>query len=430
KVTPINKERAYPKKIENGDFFAELYGQEDYENEVAQKEIAVGTHTLDYIMNITGKYFNAKDGSRVTCFQPQKYIGTIYMLGPCMTIGSFVEDQYTIESYLQKRLLEEGYNYRVENKGAMLRLDSQIDKKLEEIGSYDVNDIVIYQSRIGEAVGIEGNSLERIFMEQRIPSTWVTDMYFHCNHKANQLIADSILTMVEPCLLNEMAQDNNAERIQIDFDAIMKKYVHDKYLNQYFCHFSWEEYKTIGAIVMNCNPFSKGHRYLIEQAKQQVELLIVFVVEEDESLFPFEERFSLIVEGTKDLKNIIVVPSGDFILSRNTFCEYFWKEENEKAICNAEYDINIFADYIAKPLHITHRFAGEEPEDKLTRIYNETMKRVLPFKGISFVEIPRLAIDNETVSASRVRKYLKNKKYDKAFALLPETTVQYLIKQI
>lgn len=218
--------------------------------------------------------------------------------------------------------------------------------------------------------------------------------------------------------------------IQVDFREVMRDYVKKKYINQYFTELSVERYNTIGAIVMNCNPYSKGHHYLIGQAREQVELLIVFVVEENESLFPFEERYKMVLEGAKEFENVIVVPSGEFILSKNNFAEYFSKVSDWDVSINAEYDISIFADCIAGELHITHRFVGEEPEDKVTRIYNETMKRILPQKGIRVVEIPRIAIGSEVISASRVRKYLEIEDYEKVFALVPETTKRYLMQQI
>lgn len=428
KYNPIDSEREefWPKKVENEEFYGELYQLEDYENESAQKNFGEGAFTFENRDYITGKYFNAKNGIRVTCFQPEEYVGTIYILGPCMIVGAYVEDQYTIPSYLQKKLLEQGYNYRVENYGSVLRLDAKIDSRIEEIGKFHENDIVVYLSVKGKAVDISGNSLEKIFEEHKIPSEWVVNAYVHCNHKANQLVADSIFEMVIPCL----EEKDNDKDIHIDVYNVMKDYVQQKYLNQYFSHFCAEDYNTVGAIVMNCNPFSKGHRYLIEQARKQVEFLIIFAVEENASLFSFEERIKLIMEGTRDLDNVMVVPSGDFVLSKNNFREYFGKRETEAAVLGAEYDINVFADYIAGPLHITHRFAGEELEDRVTEIYNKAMAKILPPKGITFVEIPRIAVEGETVSASKVRKYLKDEEYNKAFDLLPDTTKQYLMKQI
>lgn len=422
-------ERMWKNGDKRAEFYDELYQTDSYKRGIVQKELNNAGMTFECKKNIVGKYFNAKDGRRITCFQPNDYIGTIYMMGPCLILGVVAEDQHTIESYLQKKLLEKGYRYRVENYGSMLRADACIDSRLEEMGVNNKNDIVIYLSRRGEAVNIPGISLEKIFETYQIPSTWVTDAYIHCNYRVHQLIAESLFNFLKPCLENKESYINN-EQIKIDIHAVMKKYVKHKYLDLYFSNFNGAHYHSVGAIVMNCNPFSKGHRYLIDRAVQQVEYLIIFVVEEDKSLFPFDERYILVLEGTKDLPNVMVVPSGEFILSHNNFFEYFSKQEDETVAINAEYDINIFADYIAEPLYITHRFAGEEPEDRVTAIYNETMNRVLPQKGIAFVEIPRITEEDVFVSASRVRTYLKNDMCDKAFALLPESTIQYLKQQM
>ena len=42
-------------------------------------------------------------------------------------------------------------------------MDSGIDVRLEEIGRYSPNDIVIYMSGLGESVNIKGISVEKIF---------------------------------------------------------------------------------------------------------------------------------------------------------------------------------------------------------------------------------------------------------------------------
>lgn len=431
KSTPLKQEiRMWTESVHKEIFYGELYNQKDYKTGVAQDEIYNAVYSMGYKREISGKYFNARNGRRLTCFQPEEYIGTIYLFGLCMMIGLYVEDKYTIASYLQKRLLEKGYLYRVENCGSMLRFDADIDSRLEEIGQYHMNDIIIDFSSIGEAVGIRAKSLEKIYEEKQIPLAWVTDAYTHCNHNANQAIADGILEWIEPDLLEQAGESIHNRNIEISIHDIMQEYIQRKYLNQYFLNFFGSQYCTVGAIVMNCNPFSKGHRYLIEQAAQQVDFVIVFVVEEDESLFPFEERFKMIQEGVRNLDNIMVVPSGEFILSKNNFKEYFSKQEDETLSINAEYDIHVFADYIAGQLHITHRFVGEEPEDKVTKAYNRAMKKILPPKGIAYVEIPRIMVNDEIVSASRVRKYLRDEEYSKAFALLPDTTVQYLAEQL
>lgn len=425
KSIPLNQEeRMWPEGEEKKAFYDELLHIKDYQDGTAQKEIFDANYNFAYKKNVDGKYFSAVDGKRRTCFQPDQYIGTIYLMGLCGVVGMYVEDQHTIASYLQKSLLQKGYSYRVENFGSNLRHDADIDSKLEEIGMYSKNDIVIYMSPIGGGIGIEGISFEKIFENHQISVQWVTDAYGHCNYQANQLIAESVLEMIASCLTKDDKRDNTV--MPVDIHDIMKRYVKREYLDCYFTYFDGAKYGTIGAIVMNCVPFNKGHRYLIERAREQVEYLIIFVMEE-ELLFPFEERFKMLQEGICDLENVLVVPSGKFFLPRNNFQVYY---SRAVSALNAEYDITVFADYVAKPLHITHRFVGEEPKDKITKIYNDIMKKILPQKGISFVEIPRMEMEGEIVSASKVRKYLKEEDYSGAWSLLPETTKMHLRQQL
>lgn len=405
-------------------FYGELLQLEDYEKGNAQREILRSDAYLGRKVNKVGKYYNIVDGRRKTLYQPKEFIGTIYLIGLCVIAGGYVEDQYTIASWLQKKLLEKGYPYRVENYGMEMRKD--IENRLDEIGVYDSNDLVIFHSWIGEAVHVPDISLEEIFRINQIPGNWVIDAYPHCNHKANQLVSEALFEMIEPKLLHER-EGKCVEKIRINFRQVMKEYVRHQYLDFVFSDFSGKNKKSIGAIVMEGCPFNIGHRYLIEQAKMQVDFLILFVLEEDTFFFPFKDRLKLIEEGTKDIPNIMIVPSGDFILSRYNFPEYYSREWDARAPVNAEYDINVFADYIAGPLGITHRFAGAEPKGKIKKVYYEAMRRILPQKGISFVEIQRMKRDDGIVSTSVIQSYLASKEYDKALNLVPESTKQYLM---
>jgi citrate lyase synthetase len=137
----------------------------------------------------------------------------------------------------------------------------------------------------------------------------------------------------------------------------------------------------------------------------------------------------MVREGTRDLENVTVVPSGNFILSQLTFPEYFLKIEDEDMTDNAEYDITLFAEAIAPKLHITFRFVGEEREDEVTAAYNSAMKKILPEHGIQLVEIPRKKVEdgNDTaISASLVRKRLEQESLEELSDLLPESTVRVL----
>lgn len=184
-----------------------------------------------------------------------------------------------------------------------------------------------------------------------------------------------------------------------------------------------------GAIVMNCNPLTNGHLYLIKKASEEVDTLLVFVVQEDKSFFPFQDRLYLVKEGTAELHNVIVVPSGEFILSNNTFPGYFHKESlNNSAECkiDASADITLFADVIAPELGISKRFVGNEPIDKVTNQYNQCMKEILPMRGINVVEIKRKEYSQSPISASQVRKLIKEKRFEDIEALVPKCTMQYI----
>ena len=179
---------------------------------------------------------------------------------------------------------------------------------------------------------------------------------------------------------------------------------------------------------MNCNPFTKGHRYLIEQALRRVDKLYVFVVEEDKSYFAFQDRIRMVQQGVEDLADVRVIPSGKYILSKDTFAQYFEKE-NVHVIENMDYDIRIFGEVVAKDLGIQYRFVGEEPFDRVTKAYNETMKRILPEYGVTVVEIPRAVCDAESgniISATLVRKALEEKNWQEIEMLCPISTVFYL----
>lgn len=183
---------------------------------------------------------------------------------------------------------------------------------------------------------------------------------------------------------------------------------------------------VIGAIVMNCNPFTLGHQYLIEYASDRTDYLYIFVVEEDKSFFNFNDRLELVKAGTSHLNNVKVLPSGKFIISSNTFSEYFAKANLAGATVDTSLDVETFAEQIAPVLDISVRFVGEEPLDPITKQYNQSMKEILPKYGIEVEEIPRKQSGGGVISASRVRKCLEKKAWDEINQLVPKTTYDYL----
>jgi len=186
----------------------------------------------------------------------------------------------------------------------------------------------------------------------------------------------------------------------------------------------------IGAIVVNCNPFTLGHLYLMETAAKQCGLLYIFVVSENKSRFSAETRLDLVSQGTAHLPNVRVCPTGPYLVSAATFPDYFLKDSGTVSAetLNTELDLTIFAQCFAGPLGIKRRYVGTEPFDRVTAVYNKQMGELLPSFGIEVVEIPRLENSGGAVSASRVRRLLDEGSFEAVRELVPLTTYDYLIK--
>ena len=182
----------------------------------------------------------------------------------------------------------------------------------------------------------------------------------------------------------------------------------------------------IGAIVMNANPFTNGHRYLVERAAEDCGALYVFVVETDASRFPFADRLRLVREGTRDIENVTVCAGGPFIISRATFPTYFLKRVSDASAVHAALDARLFAAHIAPRLSVACRYVGSEPIDALTRQYNDALVSVLPPCGVEVRVLERLVIGGEPVSASRVRALVDAGCVTKTRPLVPDATYHYL----
>lgn len=197
---------------------------------------------------------------------------------------------------------------------------------------------------------------------------------------------------------------------------------------------------TSGIIVMNANPFTRGHQYLIEQAAQQVEHLFVIPVKEDKSLFPYIERNAMIEAAIKLIESkspslsgegrggasITLCEGSDYAISAATFPTYFLKRLDDAADTQMQLDLDIFKRHLAPALGATIRFVGSEPDDALTCHYNELMREMLP----EVREIERMQENSEVVSASKVRKALENGDFQRAAALVPPTTIPYLLAHL
>ena len=180
----------------------------------------------------------------------------------------------------------------------------------------------------------------------------------------------------------------------------------------------------IGAIVMNADPFTLGHQYLIRQAAGQCEWLYVFVLSEDAGCFAAKDRLELVRRGTAELRNVSVHPTGDYLISSATFPSYFLKDRGSVDREHCRLDLAVFTRWYVPKFGINVRFAGTEPNCPVTAAYNQEMARLLPEAGVEFREIQRLERDGAAVSAGVVRSRLKE--HADIRNLVPETTFRYL----
>ncbi len=181
-----------------------------------------------------------------------------------------------------------------------------------------------------------------------------------------------------------------------------------------------------GGVVVNCNPFTLGHRYLIESAAAIVDWLYVFVVEENRSSFPFDVRFDLVKKGVAHLSNVSVLPTGPYAISHVTFPDYFLNNSTLAREQQVQIDIQLFGRYLAPAFSIKHRFVGFEPYCATTRAYNNALHEQLPQYGIELCQFARVESDQGAISASQVRQLLVQHSFDNLSQLVPETTLNFL----
>ena len=215
---------------------------------------------------------------------------------------------------------------------------------------------------------------------------------------------------------------------QIENVALLESGIYDikKYLKDMQKEYNIDANTQKSAIVMNCNPFTLGHKYLIEEAAAQSEEVLVFIVEEDKSSFPFNYRYAMVKEGVSNLRNVQVIKGGEYIISEATFPSYFLRKKDEILKAYTTLDASIFGRHFCKTLNITKRFIGDEPYCAVTRAYNDSLKEILPFYGVEVVEVKRKAFMGDIISASKVRKLIKEGKIYNIKQLVPSSTWEFL----
>ncbi|MBR3723338.1 MAG: adenylyltransferase/cytidyltransferase family protein [Selenomonadaceae bacterium] len=376
---------------------------------------------------------NTKNGIRVTTDQPQNPQRAIYIFGPCTTFGIGAKDSYTIASCLQRKLNEylPEEKFIVYNYGFYINGIGDAQERLIAIMKslpIQKNDIILFAQN-APFYGIPFCDLtEKSKRPHNYGDIFLDSGHFTAN--GNRMIADGIFDFLKKYDFFKDTKMNITNAGDLGEITIFENH-ENELLTMYKCKLK-NFFKTnispkVGAIVMNANPFTYGHRALVDEALKKCDYLIVFVVEEDKSDIPFKDRIMLVRENLKTESRVFIMPSGEFIISGKTFSEYFRKESLQEQKIDTSKDVILFAKEIAPCLNISIRFAGEEPTDKITRQYNEDMAKILPMYGIEFMEIKRKITDEgEVISASMVRKLVRACEYEKLETLVPPVTFEYL----
>lgn len=203
----------------------------------------------------------------------------------------------------------------------------------------------------------------------------------------------------------------------------------DKTIDKIKSKLNWKEDSNNGLLIMNCNPFTLGHQFLIETAAKKMDNILVLVVEEDKSSFPFLDRIALVKKGTEYLKNVTVLPSTEYVISSATFPNYFLRKEDDSLVEFMKLDTKITAEYFCQKLNISTRFVGEEPFCEITKKYNDTMIETFKEFNLKVCIIPRKEMEHCAISASQVRALLKEDKLNEVKNLVPYSTYEYLISE-
>ena len=404
-----------------------------YEQRTACKVINNGL--FNQLSEWKSSTYNVVSGKRITIGNNIARDKSIYIFGPCTTRGAFVSDEHTISSILQGKVLEMDYN--VYNCGVGGGSDLINTFKYITATSLQQGDFVVvieetkyFDDYIFKINNMNFLNMAAYFNEHVKVNDWFLDSPAHCNVFANRIFAEAIYEKIWNIYNNfEHEKPKLASYIfgkkVFDGNKELIKYLDKIAINK----FRINSDDVVGALEMNLNPMTNGHKKLIDYALTQVDYLYIFVVSEMDIDIPFEVRIDMIKSEYGNYKNIKIFPCGKFMASIETFPEYFNKEGNNLTTVNPFLDILTFAQHVAPLLGITKRFVGEELRDFVTKQYNVQLSKILPLYGIELVEVPRFKNDaGDSISAYNIRKLIKNQKWDSIVADMPKNAFDVLKK--
>ena len=430
----------YLKKLNEGDIDSqELVKKYIAESGYLYKITTNGIHNI--LLDKKEPGYNIVNGNRLTVGNPDKYENTIHFFGPCVVQGVCVTDAKTIPSIVQNLLKKNNIsNYRVVNHGTGYGRDFVNDLLYMMSTDFYTNDIVVWLNAFSQS------ELE-YFYEYEIPIIDCISCFvglhdyfynnpFHCNYKANLLYANTIFNNIHDSICKSEYQERLNfiidQKVKLEFDPMalinssdMNSYM--QYLKKYKKHSCHKE--KIGALVLNANPCTNGHLYLISEALKIVDFLYIFLVEENKNNFQYIDREYMIKEDIKEFKNVCVLSGGNVMTSEIAFPEYFNRSDESHSSVNPILVLKIFSQKVAPCLHITFRIIGEETEDYVTKELNRITEVELQKEGIRVIIIPRKLDEfGVPISAKMVRKLFMERNYSELVKYVPKYTYKRLLE--
>ncbi len=409
-------ERAMP-YIET--FFDDLYSRDGYVESIMNERFVVdGPEYMMRLKDTSGRFLNIRDGERLTVGQPEEYDRTVYFYGPCLPIGNYVSDEYTVESFLQKRFNDAGMKIRVVNYGSWGNNVTTINRIIKT--QFRKGDIIVIMPMelCGPINGLEIFDLWETLEKYQVSAEWLLDTPYHVNHHVMKLYADELFALINR-KFGASCADNSP--VVCPFDLVDRIFI-----RKFFHGVDLEKNRTAAMCVFNANPFTNGHRYLIETAAKETDCVYLIILKENPSGFSFGERFAMAVDALRDLENVTVTSGGILIGGGGDyFPEYFVKVVSPDIMERCRITIQTFA-ALAASLHATHVFIGEEPTDPVTMELNRTYLEIMPQYGIHPVIVPRKTQNGEIITGSLVRR-LAEERSERLREYVPASTAHMML---
>lgn len=422
------------KVLSNDEYYDLLY--KNYPLDVTYLKLIKNDFIRSVIIGDNGVYFYVKESVVKNDFKDCRITpsnnmscNSINFFGPCTTYGLFTSKYNTIEEQVKKILINKRIDFDCYNYGV-------------PIGASPLNDLFVFMylpsidSSINVFINEYSDYVKKFLLKEHFNyydpnesfknvNSFFLDIPMHFNAKGNGIFAKFICDCI--CIKNRYLGKNliDLQKIKLNRSHYLVEDSLEKYIN-YLRNNKTDAKGKIGMIQINASPLTNGHTYLIDYSATHCDFLYIFVVEDNRNALPFFDRFMLIKDYSKKYSNCVVLTGGSVLGSKHTLTAYFNKQY-DMDIDTSE-DIKNFKNIIMPELDIDIRFMGEEPDSPLTNKINEGYKEFMHSINKELIEIPRLMINNDIVSASKIRKALTKKDFEYIKSRVPSNTYNYLLE--